>query len=69
MNPQSTCPRCQRSFHCGAHEPGPCACAGLRLSAETLALLRERYDRCLCIACLAEMNAMEQRGTLDDRAL
>lgn len=46
---------------------GPCACSRSNLSAATLALLRERYDSCLCVVCLAELNAMERAGTIDDR--
>ena len=33
----------------------PCACTTLTLDDALLAQLRERYDRCLCIACLAEL--------------
>jgi hypothetical protein len=49
------CPRCGSAFHCGANDPTPCACASLTLDAELLRTLRERYDRCLCVGCLAQL--------------
>jgi len=49
------CPRCGRGFHCGVHDPQPCACTTLRLSAATLADLRARYTGCLCLPCLGEL--------------
>ena len=49
----STCPRCGEAFGCGAGEPTPCWCVSHTLDDATLAALRERYDACLCPACLA----------------
>ncbi|HET7524538.1 MAG TPA: cysteine-rich CWC family protein [Burkholderiaceae bacterium] len=49
------CPRCGRGFHCGMHDPQPCACTTLRLSAAALAELRARYSGCLCQQCLVEL--------------
>jgi hypothetical protein len=46
------CTRCGGAFRCGAHDPAPCACTGLRLSADLLADLRQRYSGCLCLDCL-----------------
>jgi hypothetical protein len=37
------------------NDPTPCACSRIRLSEATLRELRERYDRCLCLGCLAEL--------------
>jgi hypothetical protein len=51
------CPRCGGGFHCGANDPGPCACMGLKLTAELQAALRARYTGCLCLACLAALAA------------
>ena len=47
-----TCPRCGGSFHCGRHDTAPCACTTVRLDAQVLAQLRERYVGCLCLNCL-----------------
>ncbi len=55
-----TCPRCGGGFHCGANDPAPCACGGLTLDAALLARLRARYVGCLCLRCLAELQAQEQ---------
>jgi len=49
------CPRCGGAFHCGANDAAPCACTAVKLDTAVLAALRERYDGCLCLACLREM--------------
>jgi hypothetical protein len=59
---EQLCPRCARSFHCGVGDAAPCVCTTLTLDAALLAQLRQRYDRCLCIACLAELQAAEQQA-------
>ena len=53
--PLDACPRCGNAFHCGVNDSTPCACTTLRLDAATLAALRERYDGCLCVTCLAQL--------------
>jgi hypothetical protein len=53
----SRCPRCGGAFHCGANDPQPCPCAALTLDAALLARLRERHDGCLCLTCLAQLQA------------
>ena len=52
---RDACPRCGAAFHCGVLDAEPCACTTVRLDAETLAGLRERYDGCLCLRCLLEL--------------
>jgi Cysteine-rich CWC len=54
---EEACPRCARTFHCGVNDSEPCACTTLTLDDALLAQLRERYDRCLCLSCLAELQA------------
>jgi len=49
------CPRCGGAFHCGANDPGPCACTTLKLDAATLAALNRSYAGCLCLRCLGEI--------------
>lgn len=55
--PSDRCPRCGAAFHCGAADPGPCACETVRVDAATLAELRGRYSGCLCLRCLAGLAA------------
>ena len=55
--PESRCPRCGAEFHCGMDDPAPCACTRSSLGVALLAQLRERYDGCLCVACLAQLQA------------
>ena len=57
---EGRCPRCGRAFHCGMNDPVPCACTSISLAAALLAQLRERYDGCLCLACLAQLQAEAQ---------
>lgn len=46
------CPRCAREFACKANRIHRCDCMGVRLSRETVEQIRQRYDDCLCVACL-----------------
>ena len=49
------CPRCGGLFTCGASGPGDCACTTVTLGAALQRRLRERYEGCLCLACLREL--------------
>jgi len=60
-DPNASCARCGGDFHCGAHDPEPCACTGMRLSPDLLADLRQRYRGCLCLHCLRELAAAAPR--------
>lgn len=55
--PPRRCPRCGGAFHCGADDPQPCACTSLTLPPALLAGLRERFEGCLCMACLTQLQA------------
>jgi ribosomal protein L34E len=57
------CPRCGRSFTCGAAGPTPCACTTLSLSRALAQRLRGQYSGCLCLACLRELAAAEARAS------
>jgi len=48
-----TCPRCAREFVCKANRIHQCGCMEVRLSRETVDHIRQTYDGCLCVACLA----------------
>lgn len=54
--PDNACPRCGGGFHCGAHDAGPCACTGLKLSAALQQELRMRFQGCLCLDCLRSLS-------------
>ncbi|MGH6953740.1 MAG: cysteine-rich CWC family protein [Alphaproteobacteria bacterium] len=47
-----TCPRCGRSFGCGANEIASCPCAGVALSAAERAYVSAQFAGCLCSDCL-----------------
>lgn len=59
----SRCPRCGGAFHCGVNDVEPCACTTLRLDDATLADLRQRFDGCLCLACLRELSMTQPAPT------
>ena len=54
----SACESCGAEFVCGATLAG-CWCCEIKLSEETRAELRARYQRCLCRACLERYAAGE----------
>jgi hypothetical protein len=47
------------------NDVAPCACSKLRLDEATLAALRQRFDGCLCLACLREYAAPRQAFEAD----
>ena len=51
------CPRCGGAFHCGAADATPCPCGTLTLPPGLQAALRERWQGCLCLACLGALAA------------
>ena len=55
------CPRCGGGFHCGALE-GSCDCASVTLDDATRDALRLKFEGCLCIACLRELQAERDAG-------
>jgi hypothetical protein len=55
---QSTCEACGAAFTCGATLAG-CWCTEVKLSDETRAGLRTKYERCLCRECLEKCAAAE----------
>jgi hypothetical protein len=57
VNDNATCPRCGAGFHCGVKEPMPCACGRFTLQPATVQALRERYTGCVCMDCLAQLQA------------
>ncbi|HEY6133439.1 MAG TPA: cysteine-rich CWC family protein [Rubrivivax sp.] len=47
------CPRCGGAFHCGVADEQACPCGSVSLDAALQQRLRERFNGCLCITCLA----------------
>jgi hypothetical protein len=54
LNEPSVCPRCGKSFHCG--KSGKCWCYEVYLPLNILEEIEEKYDSCLCPACLRELS-------------
>jgi hypothetical protein len=60
---EKTCSKCAAPFTC-QNETRGCWCEDLTLSSETLALLRQQFDNCLCPACLKSYEP-EHKGVED----
>jgi len=60
LNLAQQCPACGEAFACEINLGG-CWCSEVKLSAETLQALRDKYKGCLCRACLesAEVSKSE----------
>jgi hypothetical protein len=56
MTATQSCERCGVQFGCqaGSDDKTPCWCASVALDEATRAALADRFERCLCPACLAE---------------
>lgn len=59
------CSRCTAEFECCTESRG-CWCEAVQLSGETLNLLKEEYENCLCPNCL-ERFSDKKDSTADDR--
>ena len=46
------CPRCGRYFLCKVNRIVHCECMTVPLAPETLEIISEQYNECLCVACL-----------------
>ncbi len=56
------CPRCGRAFVCKVSRFVHCDCTTVPLTPATLELIRERYDDCLCVACLWHLHRESGNG-------
>ncbi len=55
------CPRCQRAFECKNDNILECDCVKVVISKETYDYISQKYDDCLCINCLKEIE--KERAT------
>ena len=58
------CPRCESEFECKTGSILLCQCSKIEMSVEQLEYTSTKYNDCLCLSCLkdlqAEYNAMSQ---------
>ncbi len=54
---QKQCPRCGTSFECETGSISRCQCKTVHLTPEQREYLSERYDDCLCLACLEALRS------------
>ncbi|MEO7305827.1 MAG: cysteine-rich CWC family protein [Ferruginibacter sp.] len=52
---QKYCPRCNTAFECKAGSIMQCQCTAIQLSVEESAYIQAKYEDCLCIGCLREL--------------
>ena len=50
-----TCPRCDASFECKVGSILECKCSSVFLSAAEQDYLAIRYEECLCVNCMMEV--------------
>lgn len=60
---QKTCSRCLTSFECKAGSIEQCQCQTLVLSEAELDYIHDRYDDCLCAACLQALRQEHRQQT------
>ena len=58
------CSKCGETFGCGGLLG--CWCSDVKLDPATLAKLKERYDNCLCAACLKSFAAAAVSPAIQD---
>ncbi|MFD1552041.1 hypothetical protein DNU06_00925 [Putridiphycobacter roseus] len=49
------CAKCDQSFECKASNIDACHCNTIKLNKWQLNYIHEKYNNCLCNACLKEM--------------
>jgi hypothetical protein len=49
------CPRCSIAFECKAGTIMQCQCSSIQLTVEESAFILAKYDGCLCINCLRDL--------------
>ncbi|MFM6925596.1 MAG: cysteine-rich CWC family protein [Ferruginibacter sp.] len=49
------CPRCNTVFECKAGSIALCQCNAIQLSAEERAYVESKFEDCLCIYCLHDL--------------
>jgi len=52
-----SCPRCQSTFECKVGTILECQCSDVFLSENEREYVNTRFDDCLCVNCLMEMQA------------
>ncbi|MCW8901909.1 MAG: cysteine-rich CWC family protein [Gammaproteobacteria bacterium] len=49
------CPRCKGDFECKSGSILLCQCSQIQLSAELLEYTQSKFNDCLCLSCLEEI--------------
>lgn len=52
---EKRCPRCSNVFECKVGTIAQCQCTAIQLSVEETAFIQAKYDDCLCINCLHDL--------------
>jgi Cysteine-rich CWC len=52
---EKLCPRCSIAFECKAGTIMQCQCSTIQLTVEESAFIQAKYEDCLCINCLFEL--------------
>jgi len=49
------CPRCNKTFECKVGNIAQCQCSSIVLNEEEKAFIADRYQDCLCLGCLLDL--------------
>ena len=52
---EKRCPRCSAAFECKVGTIAQCQCSAIQLTVEESAFIQAKYEDCLCINCLHEL--------------
>ncbi|MCK5281289.1 MAG: cysteine-rich CWC family protein [Cyclobacteriaceae bacterium] len=55
------CPNCGNNFVCNNYNISNCGCMEVPLNNTARQLISDRYDGCLCVNCLKEINNQSYR--------
>jgi hypothetical protein len=57
---QKYCSRCKSAFECKAGMIGQCQCTNIKLNKATVEWIEKKYNDCLCVDCLTQLNSPQQ---------
>lgn len=55
MHEEKHCQRCRKTFECKSGSIMQCQCSTIRLTTAERAFIEKKYEDCLCIGCLFEL--------------
>jgi hypothetical protein len=54
---EKVCAKCKKEFECKADDIENCDCNSIQMNSSMLEIIKEKFQDCLCVDCLKELNA------------